>query len=228
MQSTYSILNLAKNKTLTLITTSTSLNTPPPSTSTATTTNVIISTPKIIEKITKSILPLYPQFIYTIKIVNLEDKHDLINLLNDQSAESSKLRFNMVKTLSLQLGLNQSELKLNWIDKLNKINKTTLTSNSDYLNNLYQSESGGSSYNYLNDYAQSSGELEPEFVTESQERQSSSEGEVSNKIDDQTILISFSSSNLYDMQRMFLENLKQLSGNLKSIELKYSLYLKNK
>lgn len=117
----------------------------------------------------------------------------------------------MIRTLSSQLELNQTDLKLNWIDKM-VTNHSTKQPNSDYMNRLYRTNDDEStSYNYVGDYQQvlTSGELEPEFATDSQERLPDS-GEEHNK--DQVLLVSFSSSRLYDLQRLFLDNLKQLSG----------------
>lgn len=84
MQSTYSVISLGKNKSLTLMTTSTTLSAP-----------LEPSKPKIVEKISKSILPLYPQFVYSIRVVSLGDEPgDWAQSLNEQTQESSKIRFN--------------------------------------------------------------------------------------------------------------------------------------
>lgn len=108
MQSTYSVLSLGRNKTLTVMTSSTSLAPPFTSTTTATkptTTQTVVDnylrqSTKIMDKISKSILPLYPQFVYSIRVVSLGESSgesysqsgDLIEMLNGQSIDASKIR----------------------------------------------------------------------------------------------------------------------------------------
>lgn len=90
MQSTYSVLQLAKNKSVTLMTTSTTLSA----------RSSESAKPKIVEKISKSILPLYPQFVYSIRVVALgnhtsgeqQQSADVIEMLNEHSQEASKIR----------------------------------------------------------------------------------------------------------------------------------------
>lgn len=131
----------------------------------------------------------------------------------------------MIESLSSQLSVNQSELKLNWIDRSTKSAPSTNTneagvkkprkkpeydsSNSDYVSTLYHDSS--SSYpTYSSEYPTS-----PDTDFDSQEKS----GETSTRFTadynrDQTVLVSFSSSRLYELQRLFLENLKHLSGKL--------------
>lgn len=204
MQSTYSTVSLTKGKTLALVTTSAEIL---PSTTTTTTT-----TTKIIDKMAKSILPLYPQFVYTIKFQHLAEQIDLVNLLNDQTIESSKLRLNLIKSLTSLLNLNQTDLKLNWIDKLTK-NSSMLSSTASYSN---EQTSNSDYLNLYNDYSPSwsssssveldvDGVPEPEFVAESSELANPAAA----RTHDETVLISFSSSHLYDIQRAYLDTLKQ-------------------
>lgn len=250
MQSTYSVISLGRNKSVTLMTTSSTLGSLEPVSTTISTTEDSASNssrPKIVEKISKSILPLYPQFVYTIRVVSLggqANKPDIIDSLNEHSQESSKIRFAMIRSLSNQIGLNQSELKLNWIDRMiikpissfsassspasaSSTATTTpqpTTTNSDYMTSLYHTDSGDDpSYGGYGDYyhqsiagGSSSEELDGEVFDEtSSERVGVAEENqptppAPNR--DQIVLVSFSSSRLYDLQRAFLDNLKQLSG----------------
>lgn len=129
----------------------------------------------------------------------------------------------MMRSLGSQLGLNQSELKLNWIDRL--ATKLSKSSSDDYTNTLYQGgvddELSSSSYNYANDYQPTSSEEanEPtdrangQLLSEVELDDTNRRNHIADSSNDQIVLISFSSSHLYELQRLFLENLKQLSGN---------------
>lgn len=126
IQSTYSVIRLSSTKNLTLITSTTH------------------ALPTVTQ--THSQLPLYHQFIYTIKLspsnqlYHLNNK-DLVEFLNEQNPQSSSLRLNLIKQIASQLNLNYSHLKLNWIEKLNKnVSQVTsaeiFTDSSEYTNDL--------------------------------------------------------------------------------------------
>ena len=111
MQSTYSIFKLHPYKIFTMITT----------------TSYPLFTPSSKAKVKKpaapSLIPLYHQFIYSIKIFNYlpsENKvADLGTFLNEQTAEASRIRVHILKTIAEQLNLKPTSLRINWIEKFN-------------------------------------------------------------------------------------------------------------
>ena len=176
MQSTYSIIKMTPTKNFTLITTtstilpSATITTPYTPSSTASSiraddqASLLSSSNNHYEPIpsnaiaSQALLPLYHQFIYTIRITspNSADTTDmnqsssaemgaskeLIDLLNEQTIESSQLRVKLLKTIGEKLGVNASSLRLNWIEKLDK-------SRIDHLGPKSSSYAQGSNYYYI-------------------------------------------------------------------------------
>ncbi len=127
MQSTYSIFKLNPYKIFTLITTTSfPLYTP------------ASSNRKILTHSSASLIPLYHQFIYSINVFNylpsLEAiRADLTVLLNEQTAQASKLRVHILKTIGHKLSLTPTSLRINWIEKLNAENKSAENSNYEQI-----------------------------------------------------------------------------------------------
>ena len=132
MQSTYSVLKLNPYKIFTLITTT--------SLPLTTTTTATVS----IEAATTSLIPLYHQFIYTVKIFNYSGDQNLIDLLNEQSIESSKLRVHALRSIGNQLEIDPKSLRINWIEKTGTKSDSILISLSDInlldMQNTYNGE----------------------------------------------------------------------------------------
>ncbi|CAF0779883.1 unnamed protein product [Brachionus calyciflorus] len=89
--------------------------------------SLITTTSAILPRKYLNKLPLYNQFIYTIK--TNENSNDL---LNDQSEFSSKLRLSLIKEISRNFDLNYTSLKLNWIERLNST-LFSFENNSQYI-----------------------------------------------------------------------------------------------
>lgn len=113
MHSTYSVIPLGRNKSLTLLTTSSTLTSVESTAAAATTATShhdyqdqqgVTGRPKIVEKISKSILPLYPQFVYSIRVVSGDERApSLVDVLNEQGQEASKIRFALPANFSFIL-----------------------------------------------------------------------------------------------------------------------------
>lgn len=73
-------------------------------------------------------LPLYSQFIYTIKT-----KQNSHHLLNEQSEFSSKLRLNLLKEISRYFNLDYTNLRLNWIQSPNSTQADLAESDSELI-----------------------------------------------------------------------------------------------
>ena len=203
-------------------------------TSTLTTTPIQINSDN--NKVNKNVLPLYHQFIYTVKfssqIVFRENK-TILDLLYEQNIESSKLRVGLMKCITDQLGLNLTSLRLNWIEIVNKNENDALNSgrfktttvnpklsrttsnfdddtyfNSEILNSaeLYFYEARDISNSSLSSFQQYS--TMPSTSTNSTRlKQYRNQGTT----DFYHIIVSLSSTNLFDLQKTYLMNLKQQS-----------------
>jgi hypothetical protein len=165
-------------------------------------------------------LPLYHQFIYTIKFSNrilFKNERDLIDLLNDQSVESSKIRVGLIRRVAEQLGINASTLRLNWVEKFAKptVNNNKTDDNSQEVATSNELES------VLNmDYYNENTLEEPEFVADDL---SDLKAKIAkSKINTQprkgyfTVMISFSDIDLLDMQKSYFNLLKSSSTILNS------------
>jgi hypothetical protein len=149
VQSTYSILRLTPSVNLTIITTTPEIvplttevrKTPPPplppktsqamrhsnplfqsrpTTPVLTTTKAIATSP--ILQAPRNFLPLYHQFIYTVKLPNqvlFVNNKNILDLLYEQNMASSRLRVSLMRAITEQLGFNLTSLRLNWIEIVN-------------------------------------------------------------------------------------------------------------
>lgn len=70
-----------------------------------------------------SLIPLYHQFIYSIKIFNYLPSEnrvaDLGSFLNEQTTEASRIRVHILKIIASQLNIPPTTLRINWIEKFN-------------------------------------------------------------------------------------------------------------
>lgn len=163
-------------------------------------------------------LPLYHQIIYTIKFPNsivFANEKNLIDLLNDQSVESSKMRVSLIRKVADQLGVNSSSLRLNWIEKFSKPsnNKTSESgeesgSQEDDLDNVLN-------MNYVNDKDYENDLKEPEFISD--DLIDPKLNKAGSKMKGSTnVMISFSDTELLEMQKSYFNLLKTSSVLLNS------------
>ncbi len=170
MHSSYSVLKLNRIKNFTLITT----------TSSPFNQSIVV--------------PLYHQFIYTIKISS-SSHFDLIEILNEQNIDSSRFRVGLIRQVSEQLGLSPSHIRINWIEKLNK-------SEIDLLNdNLNSNEFD------LHDLDQ---EDQEEYENEQEEEEEEQEEQEEQDIDDSNYKSKDKEYN-YEVEPQFISELTQYS-----------------
>lgn len=215
MHSSYSVVQLTKDNILTL-STSNNLNS------------------KLKE-------PFYHQLVYTIKISpfsRAENKKDLVELLNEQSIEGSRLRVSVIRKLSEILNLAPTSVRINWIEKV-KINeddllRETLDDKQENANKNFNDEEDDldeddadneeflskekdnedTDYNYDVDT-----HVEPEFISEfSAERLRKLNA---NRKNQYLIVISFSDLKLLEIQNEYLSRRKLLADSLEQIQAGY-------
>ena len=164
-------------------------------------------------------LPFYHQFIYTFKLssrVAFRDNKDLVDILNEQSVDSSKVRVNLIRRICEQLKINGNNVKFNWVERLNKSSTSVQSSNE-----FTSSEVNDESYNLDNDYESYDESSEPQFVSENQPTTAQIE-QPSNK--PYYILVSFSNAYLLEMQKNYFSMIKSSLGTkmrLNELKLKY-------
>jgi hypothetical protein len=289
IQSTYSILRLTPSVNFTIITTTPEIvplttevrksplparTTPvsrlsnPLSRTTTTpiqqTTRPISSTTSPVVQASRNFLPLYHQFIYTVKLPNqaqFVNNKNILDLLYEQNVASSRLRVSLMRAVADQLGFNLSSLRLNWIEIVNSkliesmndendVKTTTqpITTRPIHLSNLdeetyFNTDILNSAELYYYDSrenttlipltttaaSQSSNELRQQRIQEQRETEEEKQKQKARNF--YHVLVSFSSTNLFDLQKMFLINLKQQSmgkvvtnemiGRLNSIKAKF-------
>ncbi len=234
VQSTFSILKFNSNSkiNLTIITTTPEILPLPSKTTTSKSVHSSKTTINRLNDKNKSLLPLYPQFIYTLKLSNMiyfKDNRVLLDILNEQNLHSSQLRVELIKTLTKQLSFNLTDLRLNWIETVNinnseELNDTTLISNKNsnksHRVELYDDDT------YFNTDVLNSGELY--FVQNDTDNNSKPHHRNPNKLIQNSIqregkfyhlLISFSSSHLIELQKNYLRN-----SSSKELKEKFSNY----
>ena len=163
LHSTFATIQLANGEpNMTLITTSTS-------TSTATTTttghqSAILSTllDSVKQKQLLLLSSLYHQFIYKIRFPgrrilsfssssgsSSNETQDVVELLNEQTRASSRLRVQLVRNVAQQLGVDASTLRLNWIERLSSEQEQEQEKRSS--KSVVSAMSSQSSGEYIND-----------------------------------------------------------------------------
>ena len=168
-------------------------------------------------------LPLYHQFIYTIKFSNrvtFKNERDLVDLLNDQSVESSKIRVGLIRRVAEQLGINASTLRLNWVEKFSKPIVNNNNNNKTDDNSQEVSTSNELESVLSMDYYNENTLEEPEFISD--DLSDLKAKIVKSKMNAQlkkgyfTLMISFSDIDLLDMQKSYFNLLKSSSTILNS------------
>jgi hypothetical protein len=141
-------------------------------------------------------------------------KPDLIDLLNDQTVDASKIRVGLIRKVTEQLGINSSSIRLNWIEKFNRPNGTATdsvdSSSEDDLDDVLNGVvDDGNYYNSL---------AEPEFVSDDlidlKSKLTKSNGPKKNGFFN--IMVSFSDYDLLEMQKSYFNLLKSSSALLNS------------
>ena len=164
-----------------------------------------------------NILPFFHQFIYTVKLLNTAQTSDksksLVDLLNEQSVESSRIRVNLLRNVCRQLDLNPATLRFNWIEKLKSNFNSFAAQNTD---NHEEDEYTAYYDSNYDEEASSYDENEPELV-------------MPDKLEPSPIkkfkaysylLVSFSSAQLLELQKSyFLMSKSAKSADAESTQL---------